>query len=120
VSATPNRGGNIGLRELFFNVADQIRLGELIAADCLVAPRTFVIDVGVQDELRNVRCNGDDFDMHDVARVMDTVVARNRRTIWGAVSAPGCPALCLTFELTQLPRLLVLQHCPVSATIESQ
>jgi hypothetical protein len=120
VSATPNRGGNIGLRELFFNVADQIRLGELIAADCLVAPRTFVIDVGVQDELRNVRCNGDDFDMHDVARVMDTVVARNRRTIWGAVSAPGCPALCLTFELTQLPRFLGLLHCPVSAPVESQ
>jgi hypothetical protein len=89
VSATPNRGGNIGLRELFFNVADQIRLGELIAADCLVAPRTFVIDVGVQDELRNVRCNGDDFDMHDVARVMDTVVARNRRTIWGGGECAG-------------------------------
>jgi hypothetical protein len=30
-----------------------------------------VIDVGVQDELRNVRRSGDDFDMNEVARVMD-------------------------------------------------
>ncbi|MFM7689878.1 MAG: DEAD/DEAH box helicase, partial [Alphaproteobacteria bacterium] len=69
----PNRGDKIGLREVFSNVADQIRLGELIAAGHLVAPRTFVIDVGVQDELRNVRRSGDDFDMNEVARVMDTV-----------------------------------------------
>jgi superfamily II DNA or RNA helicase len=73
VTATPNRGDKIGLREVFSNVADQIRLGELIAAGHLVAPRTFVIDVGVQDELRNVRRSGDDFDMSEVARVMDTV-----------------------------------------------
>ena len=73
VTATPNRGDKVGLREVFSNVADQIRLGELIAAGHLVAPRTFVIDVGVQDELRNVRRSGDDFDMNEVARVMDTV-----------------------------------------------
>ncbi|MCA3357139.1 MAG: DEAD/DEAH box helicase [Roseomonas sp.] len=73
VTATPNRGDKIGLREMFSNVADQIRLGELIASGHLVPPRTFVIDVGVQDELRNVRRSGDDFDMNEVARVMDTV-----------------------------------------------
>ena len=54
VTATPNRGDGKGLREVFSNVADQIRLGELIAAGHLVPPRTFVIDVGVQDALR--RC----------------------------------------------------------------
>ena len=73
VTATPNRGDKIGLRGVFSNVADQIRLGELIAAGHLVAPRTFVVDVGVRDELRNVRRSGDDFDMNGVARVMDTV-----------------------------------------------
>ena len=55
VTATPNRGDRKGLREVFDNVADQVRLGELIASGHLVPPRTFVIDVGVQDELRSVR-----------------------------------------------------------------
>jgi DNA repair protein RadD len=55
VTATPNRGDRKGLREVFDNVADQVRLGELIASGHLVPPRTFVIDVGVQDELRAVR-----------------------------------------------------------------
>jgi DNA repair protein RadD len=45
-------GRRKGLREVFDNVADQVRLGELIASGHLVPPRTFVIDVGVQDELR--------------------------------------------------------------------
>jgi DNA repair protein RadD len=55
VTATPNRGDRKGLREVFDNVADQVRLGELIASGHLVPPRTFVIDVGVQDQLRAVR-----------------------------------------------------------------
>ena len=55
VTATPNRGDRKGLREVFDNVADQVRLGELISSGHLVPPRTFVIDVGVQDELRAVR-----------------------------------------------------------------
>ena len=63
VTATPNRGDRKGLREVFDNVADQIRLGELIASGHLVPPRTFVIDVGVQDELREVRKTAADFDM---------------------------------------------------------
>ena len=73
VTATPNRGDRIGLRQVFSNVADQIRLGELIASGHLVPPRTFIIDVGVQEDLRNVRRAGDDFDMAEVARVMDQV-----------------------------------------------
>jgi superfamily II DNA or RNA helicase len=73
VTATPNRGDKVGLRQVFSNVADQIRLGELIASGHLVPPRTFIIDVGVQEELRNVRRSGDDFDMAEVARVMDQV-----------------------------------------------
>jgi superfamily II DNA or RNA helicase len=47
VTATPNRGDKRGLRPVFSNVADQIRIGELIASGHLVPPRTFVIDVGV-------------------------------------------------------------------------
>ena len=51
-SASPPRrtaATSKGLREVFDNVADQIRIGELIASGHLVPPRTFVIDVGVQD-----------------------------------------------------------------------
>lgn len=66
-----NRGDRKGLREVFDNVADQVRLGELIASGHLVPPRTFVIDVGVQDELRSVRKTMSDFDMAEVAGIMD-------------------------------------------------
>lgn len=48
-----------------------MRLGELIASGHLVPPRTFVIDVGVQDELRSVRKTMSDFDMAEVAGIMD-------------------------------------------------
>jgi hypothetical protein len=71
VTATPNRGDRKGLREVFDNVADQVRLGELIASGHLVPPRTFVIDVGVQNELRSVRKSMSDFDMAAVADIMD-------------------------------------------------
>jgi superfamily II DNA or RNA helicase len=71
VTATPNRGDRQGLREVFDNVADQVRLGELIASGHLVPPRTFVIDVGVQDKLRTVRKSLADFDMAEVASIMD-------------------------------------------------
>ena len=72
VTATPNRGDRRGLRDVFSNVADQIRLGELVRPGHLVPPRTFVIDVGVQDGLRAVRRSGDEFDMAEVSRVMNT------------------------------------------------
>ena len=71
VTATPNRGDKKGLRAVFDNVADQVRLGELIESGHLVPPRTFVIDVGVQDKLRAVRKTVSDFDMSEVAEIMD-------------------------------------------------
>ena len=45
LTATPNRGDGKGLREVFSNVADQITLGEMIAAGHLVPPRTFVLSL---------------------------------------------------------------------------
>ncbi|MFC4624293.1 DEAD/DEAH box helicase [Daeguia caeni] len=71
VTATPNRGDRKGLREVFSNVADQIRIGELIRSGHLVPPRTFVIDVGVKDELARVRKTASDFDMGEVERIMN-------------------------------------------------
>lgn len=71
VTATPNRGDKKGLREVFSNVADQIRIGELIGSGHLVKPRTFVIDVGVQEALKKVRRVAADFDMGEVAEIMN-------------------------------------------------
>lgn len=71
VTATPNRGDGKGLRDIFDNVADQITLGEMIASGQLVRPRTFVIDVGVQDELKRVRRLANEYDMDQVAAIMD-------------------------------------------------
>jgi DNA repair protein RadD len=71
VTATPNRGDKKGLRQVFSNVADQIRIAELIASGHLVRPRTFVIDVGVQEALKKVRRVAADFDMGQVAEIMD-------------------------------------------------
>jgi len=71
VTATPNRGDRKGLREIFDNVGDQVLLGELIASGHLVPPRTFIIDVGVQEQLRAVRKTASDFDMNEVAGIMN-------------------------------------------------
>ena len=71
VTATPNRGDKKGLRPVFSNVADQIRIGELIGSGHLVPPRTFVVDVGVQDALAKVRKTADDFDMAEVDAIMN-------------------------------------------------
>ena len=57
---------------MFSNVADQIMLGELIGSGHLVPPRTFVIDVGTQEALRKVRRTVADFDMSEVAAIMNT------------------------------------------------
>lgn len=74
LTATPNRGDGKGLREVFSNVADQITLGEMIAAGHLVPPRTFVIDVGAQEALGKVRRTADDFDMREVASILNSQV----------------------------------------------
>ncbi|MEI7601906.1 MAG: DEAD/DEAH box helicase family protein, partial [Aestuariivirga sp.] len=71
VTATPNRGDRQGLRDVFDNVADQIRIAELIASGHLVKPRTFVVNVGVQEALKKVRRVASDFDMNAVAEIMD-------------------------------------------------
>lgn len=71
VTATPMRGDRKGLRPVFSNIADQITLEELIKAGHLVPPRTFVVDVGVQDKLRNVKKIASDFDMGEVDKIMN-------------------------------------------------
>lgn len=72
VTATPHRGDRKGLGAVFSNVCDQITVDELIASGHLVRPRTFVMDVGTQQKLGQVRKTVDDYDMDAVAEIMDT------------------------------------------------
>ena len=72
MTATPNRGDKKGLRPIFSNVADQISVRELIASGHLVRPRTFVMDVGAQDQLDQVHQTAGDYDMDAVAEIMNT------------------------------------------------
>jgi DNA repair protein RadD len=78
VSATPERGDKLGLRAVFNNVADQISLTELIGAGHLVRPRTFVVDLGVQDKLGGVKRSASDFDMTEVEKIMDHELLNDR------------------------------------------
>ena len=119
VTATPNRGDRKGLRQVFSNVSDQIRLGELIASGHLVKPRTFVIDVGVQDDLRKVPRSGDDFDMAAVAQVMDTVPvtdavlqhwrehAGDRQTVVFCSTVAHAEHVAMAFKHAGVPTVLI-------------
>lgn len=71
VTATPNRGDKKALRPVFSNVSDQITLAELIQSGHLVPPRTYVVDVGTQSELSQVKRTADDFDMAAVDAIMN-------------------------------------------------
>lgn len=75
VTATPNRGDKTSLGEVFSNIGDQIKLGELISSGHLVRPKTWVINNGdTQDRLKALRAryNGD-FNDQEVAAIFDTV-----------------------------------------------
>lgn len=78
LTATPNRGDKRALRMVFDNVADQISIRELIAAGFLVRPRTFVIDLGVGEQLSHVTKRASDFDMQEVEAIMDHEVINER------------------------------------------
>lgn len=71
VTATSQRGDKRPLSDIYNNVCDQISVSELIHAGVLVRPRFFVIDLGVQKDLANVRKTVNDFDMMEVAKIMD-------------------------------------------------
>jgi len=119
VTATPNRGDGKGLREVFSNVADQITLGELIASGHLVPPRTFVIDVGAQEALNKVRRTATDFDMGEVAAILnktlitDTVIAKwrekagDRKTIVFCSTVAHAECVCNAFVAAGITAVLI-------------
>lgn len=78
VTATPARGDKRTLRAVYSNVADAISVRELIATGHLVKPRTFVIDIGVREDLQQVRTLASDYDMDAVAEIMDSRVLNDK------------------------------------------
>jgi DNA repair protein RadD len=78
VTATPERGDRKALGKIFSNTADQITLPELIESGHLVKPRCFVIDCDIQEELSKVKATIADFDMEEVASIMDKEAITDR------------------------------------------
>ena len=77
-TATPNRGDGKGLRSVFNNCSHQIELTSLIREGFLVPPKAYVVDVGVTEALGEVRRKGNDFDMEEVAQIMNKRVINER------------------------------------------
>jgi len=77
-TATPNRGDGKGLRGVFNNCSHQIEISSLINEGFLVRPKTFVIDLGVNSQLENVTKRGKEYDMEEVAAIMDRQVINDR------------------------------------------
>lgn len=119
LTATPNRGDGKGLREVFSNVADQITLGEMIATGHLVPPRTYVIDVGTQEALRKVRRTAIDFDMNEVANILNKTLvtesvinnwkakARDRKTIVFCSTVEHATDVCSAFNRAGIESVLI-------------
>ena len=119
LTATAMRGDKKGLRPIFSNVADQVRLAELIKTGHLVPPRTFVIDVGTQDALRNVRKTIDDFDMKEVDKILnkspvtDAVIrhwkekAGDRKTVVFCSTVDHARNVCDAFNAADVSAVLV-------------
>ena len=73
-TATPIRGDGKGLRKVFNNCSHQIDITTLIREGFLVPPKSYVIDCGVNDSLRNVAISGNDFNMEQVESIMNRKV----------------------------------------------
>ena len=77
-TATPNRGDGKGLRKVFNNCSHQIDITTLIREGFLVPPKSYVIDCGVSDSLRNVAISGNDFNMEQVESIMNRKVINQK------------------------------------------
>lgn len=126
LTATPNRGDGQGLRDVFSNLADQITLAEMIASGHLVPPRTFVIDVGAQEALSKVRRTAVDFDMDEVASILnktlitDAVIwnwkekASDRKTIVFCSTVAHALSVCNGFNAAGVPAVVIHGDLPES------
>lgn len=109
LSATPGRGDGRSLRRTFSNVGYHLRIGTLIAHGLLVPPRTFTIDLGVDDELAGLASTAGDYDMRQADKVLNRSVlneavvehwkdkASDRRTIFFCATVAHAEAVADAF-----------------------
>ena len=110
LSATPGRGDGRSLRRTFTNVGYQLKIGTLIARGLLVPPRTFTIDLGVEDELAGLHSTAGDFDMRAADKVLNRSVlneavvehwqakAADRRSIFFCATVDHADAVAEAFR----------------------
>ncbi len=110
LSATPGRADGRSLRRTFSNVGFHLRIGTLIARGLLVPPRTFTIDLGIDDELAGLASTAGDYDMRQADKVLnrsvlnDAVVehwkqkAADRRTIFFCATVAHAEAVASVFS----------------------
>ena len=123
-TATPNRGDRKGLKDVFNNCSHQIEVASLIREGFLVPPKTFVIDVGVQQDLQNVRKTVSDFDMGQVEQIMnkrainEKIVeewqekAGNRKTVIFCSTVIHAQDLCDEYRRAQIRAEIVTGETP--------
>jgi superfamily II DNA or RNA helicase len=124
VTATPKRGDKKTLKTVFNNVCDEITLIELIESGFLVKPRGYVIDIGVRDDLKGVRKQATDFDMDEVAKIMDRSVvtdqvikhwkeqAGDRQTVVFCANLAHARHTCEAFQAAGVDARLVSSKMP--------
>ena len=70
-TATPERGDGKSLRSIFTNVADVVSLTEMIHAGFLVKPITYIVEIGMEEEIRKLKKGKDEFNMNAAAELMN-------------------------------------------------
>lgn len=130
VTATPGRGDGKGMIEMFSNVADVIKLGELVAGGFLVKPRFFVIDCCIREELSKVRVTANDFDMEQVAAIMDQspvtmkvieewkAKAGDRRTVVFCSTVVHAQHVCFAFQSEGIKANWISGDMPMSDRVD--
>lgn len=76
-TATIVRGDKASLKSTFTNVGDIVPIRELVSSGHLVRPRAFVIDVGIQGELRDLRTIAGEIDQEQAAGIFNRPVVND-------------------------------------------
>ena len=106
----PRPGRRAQSAKTFTNVGYQLKIGTLIARGLLVPPRTFTIDLGVEDELPGLHSTAGDFDMREADKVLNRAVlneavvehwkerAADRRSIFFCATVEHAEAVAEAFR----------------------
>ena len=130
LSATPGRGDGRSLRRTFSNVGYHLKIGTLIGRGLLVPPRTYTIDLGVEDELAELGAAAGDFDMRAADKVLNRSVlneavvehwqdkAAGRRTIFFCSTVDHAEAVADAFRTVGIASETITGEMPSRARAE--